>query len=147
MDELFITKALREQVQSFLVYMDRTVAQMVELSGQDEWETRFLNTLAAERGLYVSVESVTDVAAIVIDALVMRDPGNYEDMLRVLQEEAVVSREWLNAFVPVLSLRHRLVRDYVHLTPAEVREGVRQFVPLFTEFAASIRNYLGISPL
>ncbi|SFU39112.1 DUF86 domain-containing protein [Alicyclobacillus macrosporangiidus] len=140
---MFITDSLRTQVDRYLQAIEmrsRWLAGLTTSSGSDDpgrvW--------AAERALHVAVECVTDAANLVIDALVMRDPGGYVDIVRVLMEEGVVSRDWFQRFEPMLRLRERLVHGYVDLQPDEVMEAAVQFGPLFNEYVAALRQYLGI---
>ncbi len=143
---LFITDSLRTQVDRFLRAIEersRWLAGLTPSSGADDpgrvW--------AAERALHVAVECVTDAANLIIDALVMRDPGGYVDIVRVLMEEGVVSRDWFQRFEPMLRLRERLVHGYLDLPPDEIMEAAVQFGPLFNEYVASVRQYLGIKDL
>ncbi len=144
---MFVTDNLRRNVQKILVDMEERSDFLMEVRSADpSWAKSRERRWAAERALHVAIECVTDVANLVIDALVMRDPGNYEDMLRVLLEERVVSQEWFDGFVSILDLRSRLVRDYGRLGPEDVRRAVGEYASLFGEYAESIRSYLGIEP-
>lgn len=142
---MFVTDNLRRNVQKILCDMEERSEFLTEVCNDDfSWAQSREPRWAAERALYVAIECVTDVANLVIDALVMRDPGNYEDMLRVLLEERVVSKEWFDRFVSILDLRSRLVRDYGHLGPEDVGRAVLEYAPLFGQYAVSIRSYLVI---
>ncbi|GGI97533.1 hypothetical protein GCM10010885_03980 [Alicyclobacillus cellulosilyticus] len=148
---MFVTDALRGKVEAYLATMERCAAWLAEAARtlQEEGETLASDVtlrLAAERALHVAIESALDAANTVIDALVMREPGGYADMIRVLAEEGVVSRSFSQAFAAALSFRSRLVRDYLQLTAEEVADAVRQLQHLFPEFAASLRRYLQIQP-
>ncbi|MCL6637434.1 MAG: DUF86 domain-containing protein [Alicyclobacillus sp.] len=119
-------------------------AQWLEsLVDNDGWEQDVVQLWAAERALHVALECMTDAANAVIDALVMRDPGGYADIIRVLAEEGVVSWSWFDQFEPVLHFRERLVRGYADLQPADVVRAVRQSASLLNVYADSLRQYLG----
>lgn len=100
--------------------------------------------LAAERALHVAVECTTDAANLVIDALIMREPGGYADILRVLMEESVVTKLWFEQFENALRFRDRLVHHYADLTVNEVRDAVQAYTPLLPEYTAALRTYLDI---
>lgn len=142
---MFVTDNLRRNVQKILLDMEERSDFLLSVR-EDEpfWAENRERRWAAERAVYVAVECVTDVANLVIDTLVMRDPGNYEDMLRVLFEEHVVTKEWFDEFVSILDFRSRLVRDYGHLSPDDVGQAVHKYAPLFGEYARSLRTYLEI---
>lgn len=142
---MFITEQLRQDVDKLLGAIV-TRAKWLEAaanSSSGDW-TEETMVWAAERALHVAVECVTDAANLVIDALVMREPGGYADIVRVLMEEGVVERSWFAEFEGALDLRNRLARQYVDLTPAEVVTAVNAYGPLFRPFVAALRSYLGI---
>ena len=58
-------------------------------------------------------EYVTDISSLIIDALVMRDPGGYAPTSSiVLVEEQVLDEPWFDAFRGVFDVRTRLLRDH-----------------------------------
>lgn len=139
---MFVTAALRTQVKELLEYLTVRSDYLLAITADAHWTEQSERCWAVERALYVSIECVTDVASVVIDTLVMRDPANYEDMLRVFEEEHVVSSDWCNAFVPIFALRSRLVRSYMNLTAADLSAAVSRYAPLFAAFVTSVQTYL-----
>jgi uncharacterized protein YutE (UPF0331/DUF86 family) len=143
---MFVTEDLREKVDHILRTLDERAGWLMQVRDlpDDKWNEREL-LWAAERAMHVAVECSIDAANEIIDALVMREPGSYEDILRVLMEEGVVSRDWFEAYVGVLAFRDKLVRRYTSLSGGEVVEAVRTYAPLFQPYAAALRAYLGIA--
>ncbi|MDQ0189007.1 DUF86 domain-containing protein [Alicyclobacillus cycloheptanicus] len=142
---MFITNQLRQEVDKYLRTIDQRAdwLQTARAWTDDEWdETRMW---AAERALHVAVECVTDAANLVIDALVMREPGGYADIVRVIMEEGVVGKAWFEEFEGILAFRNRLARGYTDLSMADVVSAVRTYGGLFRPFTASMRSYLDIS--
>ncbi|MCL6515423.1 DUF86 domain-containing protein [Alicyclobacillus sp.] len=143
---MFVTDTLRSQVERLLQSVEVRSRWLTNLSGQADNLARDTALVwAAERALHVAVECVTDAANLIIDALVMRDPGGYVDIVRVLMEEGVVSRDWFRRFEPMLQFRERLVHGYQDLGPDEVVQAVTAYGPLFMEYVESVRRYLGIT--
>ncbi|MCL6453591.1 MAG: DUF86 domain-containing protein [Alicyclobacillus sp.] len=140
---MFVTKELKQQVEVYLQQIDR-LSGWLAAAGESgiQWDEEMTPRLAAERALHVAIECVTDVGNLLIDALVMRDPGGYADIVRVLMEESVVPRAWFTAFEGAIAFRNRLIREYTTLRPAEVGEAVAAYGPLLAEFTESVRNYL-----
>lgn len=143
---MFVTDQLRQDVDKLLQVIElradwlETVAEKPEDLEQDVavlWAT--------ERALHVAVECVTDAANLVIDALVMREPGGYADIVRVVAEEGVVDRAWFHAFEGALEFRNQLARGYAILSAAEVATATRAYGALFRPFVQSVRRYLDIS--
>lgn len=142
---MFITPVLKEQSDFNLRVMEERAhwLESIIASEDTDWSKRELQW-ATERALHVAVECTTDVANDIIDALVMREPGSYEDILRVIMEEKVVSADWFNAFSGIIEFRDKLVHRYVSLTADEVEAAAKQYGALFLPYAKFIRTYLGI---
>lgn len=140
---MFVTEALRSQVGPCLDTVDECAAWLRRASEQEvDWATNQTKRLAGERALHVAIESVTDAGNFVIDALIMREPGSYADIVRVLMEEGVVTRAWFQHFEAALTFRNRIVHEYRGITPQEVAAAVANFTPLFSEFVQAVRAYL-----
>lgn len=118
---------------------------MLDLANrEDDWENNLTWRMAAERALHTSAEYTTDIGSLIIDALVMRDPGGYADILMVLVEEEVLDRDWFESISPVFDLRARFIRDHANVSPDEVRRAVHKFAPMFPEFIEKIVAYLAL---
>ncbi|QSO54187.1 DUF86 domain-containing protein [Alicyclobacillus curvatus] len=139
---VFVTAELRASVQKNLAKVDEC-SYWLEQNGA-QVEDNLTLKLAAERALHVAIECATDAANLVIDALVMREPGGYADIIRVLMEESVVSRDWFAAFESALEFRNRLVHRYADMTFEEVREAAVTYGPLLPAYSEALRTYLDI---
>ncbi|MCL6446025.1 MAG: DUF86 domain-containing protein [Alicyclobacillus sp.] len=142
---MFVTDELRAKVNVYLSTLDERASWLMAQSSDDtDWSADFTRRLAAERAFHVAVECVTDAASLVIDALVMRDPANYLDIVKVLWEESVITRAWYEEFAQAVDIRNRLVRDYCAVSAGEIRDAVVRFAPLFADYVKALRAYLGI---
>lgn len=140
---MFITDAQKTQIRVWLSGLQVRSDWMLSLSSRaDAWEQEFTWYLAAERALHTSCEYMTDVASLVIDALVMRDPGGYADIVKVLVEENVLDATWFANIEGVFEVRSQLLRDHATITPQQVRQAIRRYSPLFPEFKVRIEGYL-----
>ncbi len=140
---VFVTAELRDSVQKNLVKVDECATWLKD-HGEEVSVGNLTMKLAAERALHVAIECATDAANLVIDALVMRDPGGYSDIIRVLMEEDVVSRDWFAAFEGALDFRNHLVRRYANLTAEEVHQAAVTYGPLLPAYSEALRSYLDI---
>ncbi|WAH35725.1 DUF86 domain-containing protein [Alicyclobacillus dauci] len=139
---MFVTEAQKEQIRAWLKGLDERVSWMLTLAQrEDPWELDLTWRLAAERALHTSVEYTTDIGSLIIDALVMRDPGGYADILKVLVEENVLENDWFVSFSEIMPLRARFIRDHANVQPHEVREAVERFGPMFPAFSSAIVQY------
>ncbi len=142
---MFITQDIKKQISDLLKKMSQRVDWLEEIKNrEDDWEKDLTYVLASERALHTSVEFTTDIASIIIDALVMRDPGSYSDILKVLVEEDVLQKEWFDSFVGILPLRARFIRDHANIEPLEVKDAVHQYTDAFQPFMDTIASYIGL---
>ncbi|EJY55223.1 hypothetical protein URH17368_1963 [Alicyclobacillus hesperidum URH17-3-68] len=140
---MFLTDAHKEQIETWLAGLSERVTWLQTLSQQsDAWEHDLTWRLAAERALHTSVEYVTDISSLIIDALVMRDPGGYADIVKVLVEEQVVDAQWFDSFTGIFDLRTKLLRDHAQVTPTEIRQAVVRYANQFSPFIDAIRAYI-----
>jgi uncharacterized protein YutE (UPF0331/DUF86 family) len=140
---MFVTDTLRDQVKAFLTAMESRSRWLQQLSARSDawWEDQTLR-LAAERALHVAIECTTDVGNAIIDALIMREPGSYADIIQVLMEEKVVTTDWFASFQGAFKLREQLVHDYLQVEDADLSRGVQTLSVLFDDYADFIRLYL-----
>lgn len=143
---MFVTSEHKAQIRLWLSGLSERIEWMQQLAFQDDaWENDITWRMAAERALQTSVEYMTDIGSLIIDALVMRDPGGYGDILKVLVEEGVLSTAWFSSFEGIFELRARFIRDCASIQKAEVRQAIKTYTPLFPEFVTSIQTYLQLS--
>lgn len=140
---MFITQTLRDKVAAITAELE-VRGQWLRATAErtDAWYTDASLRWAAERALHVAIECSTDAANEVIDALVMREPGGYADIIRVLMEEGVVTRTWFNQFEGALAFRDKLVHAYVALSPEDVRAAVQAYGSLFSTYVEMLQAYL-----
>lgn len=143
---MFVTDELREAVDAKLRAVDERSRFLIAALDwvETDWQD-MTKVWAAERALHVAIECVTDAANLIIDALVMREPGSYADIVRVIAEEGVVDRTFPEQFAEALQFRNQLVREYHQLGSADVVRAVHTCAPVFVPFVRSVRTYLGIS--
>lgn len=52
-----------------------------------------INHYAFERIAQMLIESSVDIGNMIIDAFILRDPGNYKDVIDILELENVITKE------------------------------------------------------
>lgn len=140
---LYVTENLKNNVTQQLASLSVLSEWLKQLATKtDNWEQDFTLILAAERALHLTSELMTDVGNLVIDAFVMRDPGGYADIIRVLVEEGALRTEWFVGIAQLFDFRTKLLRDFSTVTSEEVVQAVRQYAPLLDEFGDDIFAFL-----
>ncbi|HHY22058.1 MAG TPA: DUF86 domain-containing protein [Bacilli bacterium] len=128
----------REKIEAILVYMERNVKLFTE---QSDWTTP-IEQLALERITHTIIESILDVGNSMIDGFIMRDPGSYEDIVEILEDESVVSVDDAKQLKAVIRLRKMLVQEYDAVVHGELQSIVNENISALQGFSAAIRHYL-----
>lgn len=89
------------------------------------------NHYAFERIAQMLIESSVDIGNMVIDGFVLRDPGNYKDVIDILELEGVISKETQQGINQTVDVRKRFVHQYDQLDTKD----------LISLFDASLKDY------
>lgn len=101
-----------------------------------------IEKLAFERLAHVLVEAVIDVGNAMIDGFIMRDPGSYEDIIEILLDENVLSKEEAHQLIEMVKLRKTLVQQYTDIDHAQLAEVIEGNKQALEKFPARVRDYL-----
>ncbi|OEL03843.1 DUF86 domain-containing protein [Staphylococcus casei] len=93
------------------------------------------NHYAFERISQMFIESAVDIGNMIIDAFILRDPGNYKDVIDILELENVISKETQMQINHTVEVRKHFVHYYDELD-------VNKLVPLFDESLAYYQQYI-----
>lgn len=93
------------------------------------------NAYAFERIAQMFIESAVDIGNMIIDGFILRDPGNYKDVIDILALEKVISEDTQNQINKTVDVRKRFVHYYDELDTAEL-------VPLFDESVGYYQTYI-----
>jgi uncharacterized protein YutE (UPF0331/DUF86 family) len=128
----------RQKIEQILVFLEQ---QIKSFESDPVWEgTRA--ELALQRIVQVSIDSVLDTGNALIDGFIMRDPGSYEDILDILQDEKVITEGTAIQFKEMLPLRKMLIQDYLSTSHNEIADGFTRNLEAFKQYPNAIRKYL-----
>lgn len=128
----------REKIEATLVYMEKNVTLFSE---QSSWTTP-IEQLALERIAQTIIESILDVGNSMIDGFIMRDPGSYEDIVDILEDESVVTADDAKQLKAVIRLRKMLVQEYHAVLHRELKTTLELNIGAVQGFPTAIRHYL-----
>ncbi|HEU4963829.1 MAG TPA: DUF86 domain-containing protein [Bacilli bacterium] len=143
---MFITDQHRNQITTYLNEMERQfkVLQLLKPHSQAEFTDNPVLQAAGERALHIALEGLTDIGNLIIDALIMRDPASYEDILTILTEEGVFEKAFSDRFMGAVRFRKALAHEYLTLTTEAVYEAVQNYADDFPTLRDSIAKYVGL---
>lgn len=128
----------RKKMEETLRFMEQ---QLALFDSQPVWGTA-IEKAALERIAQTVVESVIDVGNSMIDGFIMRDPGSYEDIIDIMDDEKVILPEQSAPLKDVVGLRKTLVRDYASISHDELTAVLIANKKELADFPNRVRSYL-----
>ncbi|WP_456273471.1 DUF86 domain-containing protein [Bacillus sp. AK031] len=128
----------REKIEEILKYMEKQLHLFQE---KDSWKTD-VEMLALERVCHTVIESILDTGNAMIDGFIMRDPGSYEDIIDILLDEKVITKEMEVSLKNVISYRKMVVQEYTQINHEAVAKSMSENIESLRLFPVYVRNYL-----
>ncbi|EIE3641552.1 DUF86 domain-containing protein [Staphylococcus pseudintermedius] len=108
----------------------------------EDYETVKSNHYAFERVAQMLIESSVDIGNMIIDAFILRDPGNYKDVIDILELEGAISKETQHALHETIDVRRQFVHYYDTLDIAQLITLFDQTVPFYEQFIEEVLQFL-----
>ena len=128
----------REKIEKTLVYMETQIALFEE---QNDWKSN-LEKLALERIGQTLIESILDTGNAMIDGFIMRDPGSYDDIIDILDDEKVIKNGMSSSLKKVISFRKMLVQEYIEIDHHQIESMLKNELATLKQFPLCVRDYL-----
>lgn len=127
----------REKIEQTLIYMEDVQSHSKAIKPEGVMEQ-----LALERIVYVIIESIIDVGNSMIDGFIMRDPGGYEDIIDILEDEKVVTIEHARSLKEMITVRKQLVQEYTAINHQMLMDVLKKNDEALQQFPKDVRRYL-----
>jgi uncharacterized protein YutE (UPF0331/DUF86 family) len=128
----------RDQIEKTLQFLNR---QIDFFESNESWET-LMEKAALERAAHTMVEAVLDVGNSMIDGFIMRDPGSYEDIIDILDDEKVVTPDMSAGLKKIVLFRKMLVQQYTDVDHGSLIQTFKSELPQLKLFPVKVREYL-----
>lgn len=128
----------RQKIEQYLTRLENNLNLYKE---KEAWEDE-LSLLALERLTQSITDNVLDTSNVIIDGFIMRDPGSYEDIIDILLDERVITKEMEEQFKNVLPLRKMVVQEYLSMNHEELVQVLQENILAFEKFPQAVRGYL-----
>lgn len=129
----------RNQIENTLQHMEKLLVLYKEEQG---WKADLTHTLALARLSHVVIESIIDVGNSMIDGFIMRDPGGYDDIIDIMEDEKVITPEMSDPLKKVIGLRAMIVREFINVDSNEVVTVLNESLEALNAFPGKVRHYL-----
>lgn len=134
-----------EKINEILTYMEKELLPALsQIMGNSEKEFLAdpISGFASERLFHTFIEGMTDIGNFLIDGFIMRDPGSYEDIVDIMEDEQVYSSEFAQAFKEIVRMRKELVGEYTVNRSSQLYHAYQKHHPDMMEYPQLIRAYL-----
>lgn len=98
--------------------------------------------LALERMTQLFIDSILDIGNAMIDGFIMRDPGSYDDIVDILMDEKVITKELGEAIKKLIPIRKHLLQDYTTPITETIMSTFAENISAYKEFPISVLTYL-----
>ncbi len=129
------------------IKLDRHISNLKHyLEELSDWanvdETEFLDKkvlrAAAERYLQMAIETCINMGNHVIATNSWRNPEDYSDIFKVLEENGVIDHKLTESLIKMARFRNRLVHLYWDIEPKMIYRILKDSLPDIKEFARAI---------
>lgn len=72
----------------------------------------------------------------------MRDPGSYDDIIDIMEDEKVITTDMADPLKKVLALRTMIVREFVTVDNEEIVSVLNETKEVIGAFPERVRHYL-----
>jgi uncharacterized protein YutE (UPF0331/DUF86 family) len=128
----------RDKIEEILLFMEKQLSLLEET---DKWETP-IEKAALERVCHTIIEGILDVGNLMIDGFIMRDPGSYEDIIDILNDEKVIPDQMSESFKIIVNYRKEIVRGYTSIEHNKMLQTFLTQKEIIKEFGPKVREYL-----
>ncbi|MEH6936575.1 DUF86 domain-containing protein [Bacillus sp. JJ664] len=98
--------------------------------------------LAFERMTQLFIDSILDIGNAMIDGFIMRDPGSYDDIVDILMDEKVITKELGEAIKKLIPIRKHLLQDYTTSTTETIMSTFVENISAYKAFPIAVHTYL-----
>ena len=100
------------------------------------------NPYAFVRIAQMLIEASVDIGNMIIDAFILRDPGNYKDVIDILALEGVITSETQAAINQTIEVRKQFAHDYITLQHDTLEPLFDDALPYYDNFIYEVSLFL-----
>ena len=100
------------------------------------------NHYAFERISQMLIESSVDIGNMIIDGFILRDPGNYKDVIDILELENVISKDTQNNVNQTVDVRKQFVHFYDELDTIQLKPLFDKTLDYYQQFIDEVIQFL-----
>lgn len=127
----------------YFVDKDKLTQKLAYLQAlTDDYHESKHNHYAFERIAQMLIESSVDIGNMIIDAFILRDPGNYKDVIDILELENVITKETQQEINKTVDIRKQFTYDYTDLDTKVIMPMFDDALPYYKQFITEVTTFL-----
>lgn len=127
----------------YFVDKEKLTQKLTYLQGlTEDYDKNKDNHYAYERIAQMLIESSVDIGNMIIDGFILRDPGNYKDVIDILELENVISKETQTHINETVDVRKQFAHNYTELNVKEIMPLFDKALPYYKEFIKEVAQFL-----
>ena len=127
----------------YFVDKEKLTQKLTYLQGlTEDYDKNKENHYAYERIAQMLIESSVDIGNMIIDGFILRDPGNYKDVIDILELENVISKETQTHINETVDVRKQFAHNYTELNVKEIMPLFDKSLPYYKEFIKEVAQFL-----
>ena len=127
----------------YFVDKEKLTQKLTYLQGlTEDYDKNKENHYAYERIAQMLIESSVDIGNMIIDGFILRDPGNYKDVIDILELENVISKETQTHINDTVDVRKQFAHNYTELKVKEIMPLFDKALPYYKEFIKEVTQFL-----
>ncbi|MCE4955207.1 DUF86 domain-containing protein [Staphylococcus haemolyticus] len=107
-----------------------------------DYESNKGNHYAFERIAQMLIESSVDIGNMIIDGFILRDPGNYKDVIDILELEGVISKSTQQYVNETVDVRKQFAHHYTELDNSKIQLLFDEALPYYEQFIQEVTQFL-----
>ncbi|NGP46169.1 DUF86 domain-containing protein [Bacillaceae bacterium SIJ1] len=128
----------RNDVEDRLQYIEK----LNDIYQTNQSWTTSMEKLALERLVHGWIEAIVDTGNLLIDGYFMRDPGGYADIIDILEDERVMSKDIAAQIHHLIKQRSLIVRELTQIDHQKLFEDTKQSWGAVQAFPELVRSYM-----
>lgn len=127
----------------YFVDKEKLTQKLTYLQGlTEDYDKNKENHYAYERIAQMLIESSVDIGNMIIDGFILRDPGNYKDVIDILELENVISKETQTHINDTVDVRKQFAHNYTELNVKEIMPLFDKSLPYYKKFIKEVAQFL-----
>lgn len=140
-----MTKDIANIIKMKLMELEQNLIYLKQVSydiNSENLKSDMIRYWGIERGIQISIESIIDIANIIISVSDREKPDTYRESMLMLSELGVVSKDFAKKLANMAGFRNILVHDYTKVDPEIIINVLKTDIEDFIKYSVEVNKWL-----